>query len=189
MKIMGKNISIVALILLVSTVLLIKGCGSNNEAKNEGCPKGSNLANSTDTITHTGVCGWSSYVYAGSSIAIYGERCVQDPMFTVWDSNGVPRNNVCIVFTTNGVWWTDHSYTTPLTGDQIIGTTNPNGTVTLPWTTYPLPLSSAATGTTAGVDYTYVPAAISAVSGAVVDMVSADIAVKGCLAGSAGLCP
>ncbi|MCK9420066.1 MAG: hypothetical protein M0R70_11880 [Nitrospirae bacterium] len=180
MKSMRINTPILTLICLLALTLLITGCG-RKEAESAGCPSGSFMANATDKITSTGICGWKDYVYAGGWLAANGEGCVQDPVFTVTDINGNQRNNVCIVFSTNGIWWTDHSYTTKITSDQIVRTTNDSGTVTLYWTTYPLPLSSAATSTTeAGKDYTYVAAAISAVSGVVSHMVSADIAVTGC---------
>jgi hypothetical protein len=188
MKIMRRTISALALIGLLALILLFNGCGTK-EAANNGCPSGSFVANDGDIITSIGVCGWNDLVFAGSSLALFGERCVQDPVFTVKDSAGNPRNNVCIVFSTNGIWWTDHSYTTPINSDQIIATTKDNGTVTLYWTTYPLPLSSAATGTTkAGADHTYPSAAISAVSGDVVSSVSAVIAVKGCPS-DGSICP
>jgi hypothetical protein len=188
MKIMRRTTSALVLIGLLASTLLINGCG-RKEAQNEGCPSGSFLANATDTITSTGVCGWNDFVFTGSSLASIGVGCVQDPVFTVKDIAGNPRNNVCLVLTTNGIWWTDHSYTATINGDQIRATTNDTGTVTLYWTTYPLPLSSAATGTTtAGADHIYVPASISAASGAVSLVVSADITVKGCLA-DGSICP
>lgn len=187
MKIAKRINYILGVIVLISSVLLLNGCGSTKESKSEGCPSGSNLANSDDIITSTGICGWEGYVYAGSWLSINGEGCTQDPVFTVTDSSGTPRNNVCIVFTTNSTWWADHSYTTKLNTDQIVRTTNNNGTVTLYWTTYPLPLSSAATSTSAaGQDNTYVQAAISAVSGAVSHEDVAAINVKGCQTTSFG---
>jgi hypothetical protein len=189
MKIKRRTALALVLIGLLASTQLFNGCG-RKEAVNEGCPSGSFLANATDTITSTGVCGWDGLVYAGSPLTLFGEGCVQDPVFTVMDNAGNPRNNVCLVFTTNGIWWTDHSYTTTVNGDQIVAATDNNGTVTLHWTTYPLPLSSAATSTSAaGEDHTYVPAAISAVSGAISLEVSANITVKGCLAGTNGICP
>jgi hypothetical protein len=188
MKIMRKTISALVLIGMLASTLLFTGCG-RKEAVSDGCPSGSFLANATDTISSTGVCGWNSQVFAGSSLALNGEECVQDPVFTVKDSAGNPKNNVCLVLTTNGIWWTNHNYTTRINGDQIIATTGDNGTVTTYWTTYPLPLSSAATGTTtAGTDNTYVSAAISAASGAVSLEVTADIIVKGCPA-DGSICP
>lgn len=188
MKIMRRTASALILIGLLASTLLFNGCG-RKASESAGCPSGSFLANATDTITSTGVCGWDGLVFAGSSLALFGEGCVQDPVFTVKDIAGNPRNNVCLVFTTNGIWWTDHKYTTTINGDQIIATTDNNGTVTLHWTTYALPLSSAATGTTtAGLDQTYVSAAISAASGAVFLEVSAVITVKGCPA-DGSICP
>jgi hypothetical protein len=189
MKNMRLTTLIVVFIFVLLSTLLFNSCG-RKEAENEGCPSGSYMANSTDNITSTGICGWDSYVYAGSWLALNGEGCVQDPVFTVTDENGNPRNNVCVVFSTNGTWWTDHSYTTKQSSDQVVAATNDNGTITLYWTTYPLPLSSAATDTsTDGQDYTYVPAAISAVSGAVIYEVTADISVKGCPKEQYGSCP
>jgi len=188
MKITRRTTLALVLIGLLASTLLFNGCG-RKEAESEGCPTGSFLANATDTITSTGVCGWDGLVYGGSSLALFGVGCVQDPVFTVKDSAGNPRNNVCLVLSTNGIWWTDHSYNKSINGDQIIATTGDNGTVTTYWTTYLLPLSSAATGTTtAGTDNTYVSAAISAVSGAVSLVVTADIIVKGCPA-DGSICP
>ncbi len=188
MKIMRRTTSALVLMGLLASTVLFNGCG-RKEAESAGCPSGSFLANATDTISSTGICGWDSFVFAGSSLALNGEGCVQDPVFTVKDSAGNPRNNVCLVLTTNGIWWTNHSYTTKIIGDQLIATTGDNGTVTTYWTTYALPLSSAATGTTAaGTDNTYVSAAISAVSGAASLEVTADITVKGCPA-DGSVCP
>jgi len=180
MKITRRTTLALVLIGLLASTLLFNGCG-RKEAENEGCPSGSFLANATDIITSTGICGWDGFVYAGSSLALFGEGCVQDPVFTVTDSAGNPRNNVCLVLTTNGIWWTNHSYTTRINGDQIRATTGDNGTVTTYWTTYPVPVSSAATSTTEnGQDYTYVQPAISVVSGVVSHQVTADISVTGC---------
>ncbi len=189
MKIMKKTTLVLSLIgLLLASPLIFNGCGTK-DAKNNGCPSGSFLANDGDSITSTGICGWNDLVFAGSFLALFGEGCVQDPVFTVKDVNGNPRNNVCVVLTTNGIWWTDHSYTTMINGDQIVAVTKDNGTITTYWTTYPLPLSTAATGTTtAGAEHKYVAAAISAASGDVFRLVTADITVKGCPA-DGSICP
>ena len=200
MKIMRRTTSALVLIGLLASTVLFNGCG-RKEAESAGCPSGSYLANSTDSISDFTLSEVNQFVYSSDLVAIFGVRYIPEPTFIVTDENGAPKNNVCLVITTNGIWWTDNRYTSILNGsganNTILATTDNNGTVTLHWSTYPLPLSSAATSTTTdGTTQTYNPALIGVSSGAISRLVSADITVKGCpkesagiASGSPGACP
>jgi hypothetical protein len=193
MKIMKRTTSALVLIGLLASTLLFNGCG-RKEAVSEGCPAGSFVANSTDKISDFTLAKVDRFVYATDFVAAFGVPYIPEPTFVVTDETGAPRNKVCLVLTTNGFWWADNSYTSMLFGtginNQIIATTDDNGTVTVHWTTYPLPLSSAATSTAAdGSPQNYPAALIGVSSGAVSRLISADITVKGCPKESFGIAP
>src|SRR5574337_705456 len=104
-----------------------------------GCPSGSYFAQSTDKIAGPTLSDVSVLVllYRGPlpvPANFYVVNYVPPPMFNVTDSSGTPRNNICIVLTTSGIWWTDNTETTPLIGsgvdNQITVTTDHQGTVT-----------------------------------------------------------
>ena len=191
MKIMRRTTSVMVLVGLIASTLLFTGCG-RKEAVTEGCPSGSFVANSTDIISDFTLASVDQFVYSTDRAATFGVMYIPEPAFVVTDANGAPRNNICLLITTNGFWWTDNSYTSILNGsganNSIVATTDDNGKVTLHWSTYALPLSSAATSTTTdGTTQSYNPATIGASSGAVSRTVSAAITVKGCPKESAGI--
>ncbi len=134
------------LILLSSSVLLVNGCG-RSEAKSEGCPSGSYVANATDSII--GPADGSFTVTSPFGNAYGGGIYILAPLvYTVQDSSGAPRNKVCVTFDTggsysNGVWYTDNTHSTVVTGagalDSGVGVTDDNGRITLYWSTGVLP--------------------------------------------------
>jgi len=193
MKILQRMVYTISMIFIMSLVMMINGCGSNKESKNEGCPSGSFLANSTDKMSDFTLGAIDRHVYLGSWTSVNGVPYVPEPQITVTDEKGDPRNNVCLVLTTNGFWWTDNTYTSQINGtgvsNQIIATTGHDGTVSLHWSTYSLPLSSAATSTTTDGSAVKYPAALIGVSSGAVSKLytTADISIKGCPKESAGI--
>jgi len=158
MKTMTKFVSILALLLLASPVLLLQGCGSD-VADKQGCPSGSYLANATDVLiipadsTFTVLSSVGSPALAGTMQYVLH--------FVVYEKDSItPRNNVCVKMYTGGTigggtWYTDDSYSTvavgsgPANGITIV--TDNSGAAFLYWAT-PFPAANAATGTTAGKD-------------------------------------
>jgi len=166
MKIIKHSKLAIILILLSSSVgLLLNGCG-RQEAKSEGCPSGSYVANSTDTMTGP-VDGSLTPVASTFGNAFTGGRVNFSPLeYTIVDKSGVPRNKVCVTFYTggsysDGVWYLDNSYSTVVNGtgalNSVVAVTDDNGRITLFWSII-LPPANPATlnGTTytAGSDLT-----------------------------------
>lgn len=133
-------ISIIVLILLAVPVSLLKGCASE-----EGCPavhtvytRCAPYANSGDTITgpEDGELTMSSGFGGGTVFYM--------PLqYVVRDSNGAPRNNVCVDFYTDGYFYADINYLTYLPtsgiGGKITLRTNDRGVICLYWSTEDLP--------------------------------------------------
>lgn len=154
MKQITRFVYIVSLITLVSSVLLINGCGSNKESERQGCPNGSSLANATDIITGPE----DGEITVGSSFgnpSIGGTVLFTPVVFTVTDATAVPRNDVCLILYTDGFWYTDSTYSTPLTGtgplNAIAVVTNDVGNALMYWSTEALPPANLST-TVAGTD-------------------------------------
>jgi hypothetical protein len=191
MKKLMKPLFVLIVIAFVSSIALINGCGSADDAKNAGCPSGSNFASATDRIIVPDLSDVDTYVYSADWVAFFGMPYVPEPRVSVVDADGTPRNKVCLVISTDGHWWTDATYTTELFGvgplNVVTAATDDSGGVTLHWTTYSLPLSSAGTSTAAGTDYTYSSSDIGISSGAISNIISVGIKVKGCPQNS--LCP
>lgn len=136
----------ICLILLSFSILLFNGCG-RKEAESQGCPSGSYVANSTDTIT--GPADASFIVSSSFGNPFTGGSVNFSPLiYTILDNSGAPRNKVCITFYTggsftNGIWYLDNSYTTVVNGsgalNSVVAVTDDNGRITLYWGTGALP--------------------------------------------------
>lgn len=134
-----KKISHLALILLlIMSLIPLVGCGSN-EAKNDGCPSDSYEANSTDIIVPPADTSQTLPKNFGG-----GAPLVTPLLFSVTDKDGNPRNKICMIFYTDGTFYTDNSYSVPFTGANLIGVTDGQGKVVLFWKPPVLPPSSAA---------------------------------------------
>ena len=146
MKILKSRAIAIFLILLSFSFLLLNGCG-REEAKSEGCPVDSYVANSTDIMT--GPADGEFTVSSSFGNPFPGGRYNFAPLlYTIVDSSGAPRNKVCITFYTggsftNGVWYSDNGYSTVVNGsgalNSVVGVTDDNGRITLFWGTGTLP--------------------------------------------------
>lgn len=194
-----EKMAVMFILLLSLPVMLVVGCG-NRDRKDEaaaGCPSGTYYASATDKLTSSTLNDGSVSVTSGSQHSTIGVEYVPEPFITVTDASGNPRNKICVIFTTSGMWWTDSTKTIELKGtgsdNTIALTTNDHGVITLNWSTGPLPLSSAATSTiTAGTDLTIQPPpVIGASSGLLSALMTANITVLGCQANTfgTGSCP
>jgi len=187
MKIVKKIVFTISIIFLMSSVVMINGCGSNKESKSEGCPTGSFLANDTDTITgplEASFTGGSSFgnPWPGGSV-LYAPV-----VFTVSDASGAPRNKVCLIVYTDGFWYSDHTYSMTINGSGPMNTlalvTNDYGNVVLYWSTEVLPSANPAmiippaTTITDGSDQSG-ESWITAYSGGLSKVYSVDWTVKG----------
>jgi hypothetical protein len=164
MKTTTKFVSILILLFLASPVLLLSGCGKD-VADSQGCPSGSYVANSTDTITGPAD---STFVVQSSVGSVFGGGSIPvTPItFTVFDQNGNPRNNVCLTVYTGDTatgpgpfWYTDVNYGTVFTGtgpyQYRTVATNDTGVAILYWTTADLPAGNPRTFLAAGPPITY----------------------------------
>ncbi len=126
------------ILLLIMSVLPLAGCGSN-DAKNDGCPSDSYEANSTDIIiTPANASQTLPANFGGGAVA------VTPLLFSVTDKDGNPRNKICMVFYTDGTFFTDNSFSVPFTGANLIAVSDGQGKVLLFWKSPVLPASSAA---------------------------------------------
>ena len=156
MKIVKKMVITVSMIFLVFSVMMINGCGSNKESKNQGCPSGSFLANDTDTITGPANVIETFAFFPGGSVLF------TPLVFTVNDASGAPRNKVCVIVYTDGFWYTNSTYLTTINGtgpmNSIAVATDDFGNAILYWSTEVLPPANPptiippATTLTAGAD-------------------------------------
>jgi hypothetical protein len=147
MKIVKTMVITVSMICLIFSVMMINGCGSNKESEDQGCPSGSFLANSTDTIigpANVNFTGASSFgnPYPGGSVLF------TPLVFTVNDESGAPRNKVCVIVYTDGFWYTDATYATTINGtgplNSLAVVTNDFGNAILYWSTEVLPAANPA---------------------------------------------
>lgn len=125
------------LILLSLSVLLATGCG-RDEAQSEGCPSGSYVANSTDTIT--GPADGEIELISSFGSPYPGGIVYFAPLtYYVKDISGTPRNNVCVTFYTTGFWYSDNSYSSVVIGEgslnKVLGVTDDSGRIMLFWST------------------------------------------------------
>jgi hypothetical protein len=175
-----KIITRIMLMLLLSVVMLIDGCG-NKESKNEGCPTDSFLANAGDSISGPADATFTGNSYVGSPFP--GGSFLYAPLqFTVTDSGGVPRNKVCLILYTDGFWYTNNTYTGIITGigpmNAVVAVTNDFGNAILYWSTELLPPGIPAAGGTAGADQTG-ESWIQAYSGTITKTYNVNWTVKG----------
>jgi hypothetical protein len=141
-------------IILMSLFLFAGGCGSK-DAKNEGCPSGTNTANSADKLigpVNTTLVESSP----NGNPFIGGTEFFTPLVFVVQDEQSNPRNKVCVRFYTDGFYYTDNLYSTQINapGGTIVGVTDDVGKVTVFWSTENLPIAQPAIGTVAGKDST-----------------------------------
>ncbi len=123
-------------LLLIMSLMPLVGCGSD-DAKNDGCPSDSYEANSTDIIIPPADTSQTlPKGFGGGSVT------VTPLLFSVTDKDGNPRNKVCMIFYTDGTFYTDNSYSVPFTGANLIGVTDGQGKIILYWKTPVLPASS-----------------------------------------------
>lgn len=198
MNINAKIISLLIFATLTASVLLLKGCGVSDEPQYRACPSGSVLANSTDIITSTpdDTWSWDPLYFPGLPL---GSLPIGPVTFKVTDSSGLPKNKVCISFTTDGFWWTDIDYTTQLVGtgvtNRVTAATDAHGVIVLYWSSEPIPYSAPATSAggsvSKGTDQKG-KSQIYALSGALADTFDVDWTVVGCAAttfGPPATCP
>ena len=149
------------MLFFMSSVMMINGCGSNKETKNEGCPSGSFLANDTDTITGPADASFTGASAFGNPWP--GGSVLYAPVvFSVNDVSGAPRNKVCVIVYTDGFWYTGNTYSTTINGsgpmNSLAVVTNEYGNAVLYWSTEVLPAANPAmtippaTALTAGAD-------------------------------------
>jgi hypothetical protein len=148
MKIVKRIIIPVSMILFVFSVMTINGCGSNKESKDQGCPSGSFLANSTDSITGPANATFTGASSPGSPFP--GGSVLFTPLvFTVNDASGAPKNKVCVIFYTDGFWYTNSTYSTTINGtgpmNSLAVVTDDFGNAVLYWSTEALPAANPAT--------------------------------------------
>jgi hypothetical protein len=147
MKIVKRMAITVSIIFFVFSVMMINGC-SSNESQDQGCPSGSFLANSTDTIT-----GPANATFTGASSAgnpFPGGSVLYTPLvFTVNDASGAPKNKACVIFYTDGFWYADATYSTTINGtgplNALAVVTDDFGNAVLYWSTELLPAANPAT--------------------------------------------
>jgi len=123
-------------LLLIMSLMPLVGCGSN-DAKNDGCPSDSYEANSTDIIVAPSDTSQTLPTSFGG-----GAVTVTPLLFSVTDKDGNPRNKVCMIFYTDGTFYTDNSYSVSFTGANLIAVTDGQGKVLLYWKSQVLPASS-----------------------------------------------
>ncbi len=124
------------ILLLIMSLMPLVGCGSD-DAKNDGCPSDSYEANSTDIIIPPADTSLTLPAGFGG-----GAVTVTPLLFSVVDKDGNPRNKVCMIFYTDGTFYTDNSYSVPFTGANLIAVTNGQGKVLLYWKSQVLPAAS-----------------------------------------------
>jgi hypothetical protein len=161
MKIIKWNVnSILAAAVVVSSIIFMSGCGEE-VADSQGCPSGSYLANSTDTIN---IPEDSEFDIPSAVGAPASPQTVPFIIpFTVTDAQGIPRNNICVRLYTGfagalfNTWYSDDTFSTIVSGSGpmqgITVVTNDAGAAFLFWTTT-TPAANFASGTTAGDDIT-----------------------------------
>ena len=147
MKIVKTMLITVSMIFFVFSVMMINGCGSK-ESQDQGCPSGSFLASSGDTIT-----GPANATFTGGSSPgnlFPGGSVLYTPLvFTVNDASGSPKNKACVIFYTDGFWYTDATYSTTINGtgplNALAVVTDDFGNAVLYWSTEVLPVANPAT--------------------------------------------
>jgi hypothetical protein len=135
------------IILLSTSLLLVIGCG-RDEAKTEGCPSGTYVANDTDTLTGPADGSWTINSPFNNAFA-GGVLQIAPLTYTVLDDSGAPRNKVCITFYTTGMWYSDANYSTVVNGtgsmNRVVAVTDDNGRAILYWSTGTLPPANTVT--------------------------------------------
>lgn len=185
MKISGKIIT--AILVLIASVFFLQGCGGQDE-DTAGCPSGSALANSSDTLTmpdDTQITAQSSFGFPRSALPYDFVPLI----VTVKDKAGNPRNNVCVRFYSDGIWYTDHTHSTLATVDasnSVVAVTNDHGVITLYWSTEVLPAANPVTVDSSTTPPTYTAGKditgesfIQAYSGALTDLFTVSWTVQG----------
>ncbi len=148
MTIVKKTVYTISMLFLMLPVMMINGCGSNTGSKNEGCPTGTFLANSTDVIIGPANATFTGNSSLGSPFP--GGSVLYAPVvFSVNDASGAPRNKVCLIVYTDGFWYTDPTYSTTINGtgpmNALAVVTNDSGSAVLYWSTEVLPPANPAT--------------------------------------------
>jgi hypothetical protein len=143
MKMLKKMTSALVLIGLFASTLLFNGCG-RQEAKDEGCPSGTYVANETDTIAGP-VDETLTVASYFDSPALGGTERFTPLTYVVNDKDGNARNKVCITLYTDGIWYSDSTYspTSVVNGtgslNRIVAVTDASGRATLYWSSEILP--------------------------------------------------
>lgn len=147
MRFKVRLVSILILLCMAAPIPLLKGCATID--KEEDCPaihifytSCANYANDGDTIT--GPEDSDLEMPPGFSGGTVDYVPLQ---YVVRDSNGAPRNNVCVDFYTDGYFYADINYiTNPPSwgiGKKMTLRTNDRGVICVYWGTEDLPSSSA----------------------------------------------
>ncbi len=148
MNLTAKVLSLVGLLIIASSLVMLKGCG--NTDNEEGCPAQltlyttcENWALDTDSIT--GPASGSLSMGSGFS---GGSVYYSQFKYVIYDSKGKPRNNICIELTTDGYFYTDRNYSNvaPSLGampGHMILRTDDYGATCVYWSTEDLPMSGS----------------------------------------------
>jgi hypothetical protein len=183
---------LIMMLLLASTVILLKGCGGNQDAAELiGCPKGSLLANTGDKflVVPDDDASASAIVYSGSIETTLGAQVVP-LVYQVTDKNDEPRNKICVKFYTNGSFWAQDTWYGTLLPNPLTVETDMSGMATLYWSTAPLLVSNpATTAPEAGANHGPYTSFVNAYSGPVLDLFTYDVTISGCPKGTIGSCP
>jgi hypothetical protein len=126
----------------------MSGCGDEDDADTAGCPSGTYLANATDTLTMPADGDDTILSPFGSPYPGGGAIHLTPLVVTVTDVDGVPRNNICVRFYSDGIWYTDDGHTTLASvgaNNSVVAVTNNHGVITLYWSTYNLPAANFVT--------------------------------------------
>ena len=138
---------------------LVVGCGSGKDEKTADCPNGTYFAQSTDSLSLPADADAGTLGPIGPNYTLGTFPILFAPVTAVVnDAAGNPRNNVCIVFYTTGIWYTDATYNPASTiggvgpMNTITTKTDNSGKVTLYWSTGFLPFSNPVSGGTTTAD-------------------------------------
>lgn len=159
-----KIASVILILAMALPVLLMQGCGQPI-AKDQGCPSDTYIANATDTISGGGDVDYIGVSSAFGNAFPGGTVLFTPVTFTVRDSTGGLRNNVCLFAYTGDsttgpgpYWYTDATYATTIIGtgpySARVIVTNDAGVATVYWSTATLPPANPATIAPGSTTYT-----------------------------------
>ncbi len=147
MKLTTRLISGIFLISLVASLLVLQGCGQSSGAPAvltlyEKCENWANDGDVFESAPESGTLSISGTFLGG--VIQYAPLIYQ-----LSDSQGNPRNGVCVQFRTDGTFYLDETRTLPIAPStsgvtNITLRTDESGTITVYWATEDLPASPGA---------------------------------------------